>query len=99
MYFFYRIFTALGMIFLAPYYAWRARKRDNDHQSYRERLGSLPASICERAKSGHGNIWVHAVSVGEVLAAKPLVEALKKSFPQRAIFVSTTTETGRRLAL
>lgn len=43
-------------------------------------------------------IWIHAVSVGEVLAARPLAEALKQRFPTRAIFVSTTTETGRRLA-
>ena len=35
---------------------------------------------------------------GEVLAAKPLVEGLKQRFPGRAVFVSTTTETGQRLA-
>ena len=38
------------------------------------------------------------MSVGEVLAAKPLAEGLKHRFPGHAIFVSTTTETGRRLA-
>lgn len=43
-------------------------------------------------------IWVHAVSVGEVLAAKPLIEALKKRFPERPIFLSTTTATGQKLA-
>ena len=50
------------------------------------------------AASAGGAIWIHAVSVGEVLASKPLVEALKRQFPGRALFVSTTTETGQRLA-
>ena len=50
------------------------------------------------AANAGGAIWIHAVSVGEVLASKPLVEALKRQFPARAVFVSTTTETGRRLA-
>ncbi|MGA7964123.1 MAG: 3-deoxy-D-manno-octulosonic acid transferase, partial [Candidatus Acidiferrales bacterium] len=71
----------------------------------RERLGSLPPEIAARAAAGSnatgpsaGPIWIHAVSVGEVLAAKPLVEGLQRRFPGRAIFVSTTTETGQRLA-
>ncbi|MGA8768733.1 MAG: 3-deoxy-D-manno-octulosonic acid transferase, partial [Candidatus Acidiferrales bacterium] len=45
-----------------------------------------------------GAIWIHAVSVGEVLAAKPLAEGLRRRFPGQAVFVSTTTETGQRLA-
>jgi 3-deoxy-D-manno-octulosonic-acid transferase len=43
-------------------------------------------------------VWIHAVSVGEVLAAVPLANALKRQFPARGIVVSTTTETGQRLA-
>lgn len=43
-------------------------------------------------------IWVHAVSVGEVLAAKPFIEALKDTFPDYRVIVSTTTKTGNDTA-
>src|ERR1700683_5332184 len=42
--------------------------------------------------SSGGAIWIHAVSVGEVLAAKPLLDGLKERFPEHAVYVSTTTE-------
>ncbi|HEX5757518.1 MAG TPA: lipid IV(A) 3-deoxy-D-manno-octulosonic acid transferase [Arenimonas sp.] len=42
----------------------------------------------------HGSIWVHAVSVGEVNAAQPLVEALLARYPQRRVLVTTITPTG-----
>ena len=43
-------------------------------------------------------IWVHAVSVGEVLAVAGLVEELQRRLPQYRIFISTTTDTGQALA-
>jgi 3-deoxy-D-manno-octulosonic-acid transferase len=102
MYFFYRILTAAAMLFLAPYYALRGWRRGEPAQAFRDRLGSLSAAIRSRASqaadSASNAIWIHAVSVGEVLAAKPLADGLKQRYPGRAIFVSTTTETGQRLA-
>ncbi len=49
--------------------------------------------------SGAGTIWVHAVSLGEVVAATPLVKALHARHPGRPIIVSTVTETGREAVL
>lgn len=104
MYFFYRILTAAGMLFLAPYYALRGWRRGEPSSALWERMGSVPQEIISRAADSRatdgssGAIWIHAVSVGEVLAAKPLAEGLQWRFPGRKVFVSTTTETGQRLA-
>ena len=112
MYFLYRILTAAGMIVLAPYYALRAWRRGETAAALRQRLGILPEEFARGTSGGasagaeessrdsarSGAIWIHAVSVGEVLAAKPLVDGLKKRLPERRVFLSTTTETGQRLA-
>ena len=100
MYFFYRILTAAGMFLLAPYFALRGWRAGEPSRALRERLGSLPPEIAARAAAATsaGPVWIHAVSVGEVLAARPLIDGLKRRYPGAAIFVSTTTETGQRLA-
>jgi 3-deoxy-D-manno-octulosonic-acid transferase len=108
MYFLYRLFTAVGMFVLAPYFALRGWRRGERSGALRERLGILPPNIIASVQNpathpagavgDGGPVWIHAVSVGEVLAATPLVEGLKRKFPGRVILVSTTTETGQRLA-
>jgi 3-deoxy-D-manno-octulosonic-acid transferase len=103
MYFFYRALTALSMLVLAPYYALRGW-RTGERRAFRERFGALPQEIADHDQGPHepeatsAAIWIHAVSVGEVLAAKPLVERLKQRMPSHRVYVSTTTETGQRLA-
>lgn len=99
MYLLYRIATALGILAVAPYYAWRGWRRGEPARTFWQRLGFLSPEVIARASSCSGSaIWIHAVSVGEVLAAQPLAEQLKKRFTSRAVFLSTTTETGQRLA-
>jgi 3-deoxy-D-manno-octulosonic-acid transferase len=99
MYLLYLLLTAVGMLLLAPYYAFRGWRRGEPLQTLKQRFGILTPEIFARASGNVAEIiWVHAVSVGEVLAAQPLVDALKNKFPNSAVYVSTTTETGQRLA-
>ncbi len=58
-----------------------------------ERFGGLPFPVI-----APGGIWLHAVSVGEVLSAVDLVKALRAKYPDTPIYVSTTTATGRQMA-
>ena len=66
---------------------WRGRANPGYRQRWRERFAVLPAMQT-------GGIWVHAVSVGETLAAVPLVKALQQRYPQLPITITTTTPTG-----
>lgn len=90
MYFLYQCVFAATAVILAPYYAWRYRRTTLLRDSWRQRLGYLKFSA-----SGRGAIWVHAVSVGETLAVAGLVDALAARYPERPIFMSHVTPTGR----
>src|SRR5487761_121053 len=97
MYFLYSVLMAVGMVLLAPFFAVQGLRRGKYLASFGERMGHLPEAFA-RGTPDRSSIWVHAVSVGEVLAAKLLVEGLRQRFPDRRIFVSTTTATGQRVA-
>ncbi len=97
MYFLYSALTAIAMVLLAPYFVLQGLRRGKYIGNFRERMGYLPESLARNLRNG-GAIWVHAVSVGEVLASKPVVDGLRQRFPERSIFVSTTTATGQQLA-
>lgn len=60
-------------------------------------MGRIPARL-QFPREDEGTIWVHAVSLGEVLAVAGLVEELKRQGAKRRVFVSTTTDTGQELA-
>ena len=62
---------------------------------FRERLGILPRTFHQTSGAA---IWLHAVSVGELLSCVPLVKQLRATFPESQIFVSTTTAAGQQMA-
>lgn len=88
----YNLLLTVGVLLMAPYYAWRYRKTSFLRKSWRERLGFLPTSF-QQPESGA--IWIHAVSVGETLAIAGLVQEIQARFPGRKIFMSHVTPTGR----
>lgn len=68
---------------------WRARSAPAYAQRRRERFGFVPARRSDRPA-----IWVHAVSVGETLAALPMIRQLQSRYPGYELIVTTTTPTG-----
>ena len=81
----------------APYWLVRMATSGRYRAGLRERLGLVSKGL-HATMAGRNVVWVHAVSVGEVMAATQLIRELKKRLPDWLVAVSTTTETGQRLA-
>jgi 3-deoxy-D-manno-octulosonic-acid transferase len=80
---------------LFPYLAWRLLVRGKSREGLWERFGSVPEAGPEPKE---GRIWMHAVSMGEMVAAVPVSAALRAALPGAEILVSTTTPTGQAQA-
>jgi 3-deoxy-D-manno-octulosonic-acid transferase len=93
----YNAVLALGSLFIVPYYAAKIAVTGKYRKSVTQQLGFIPPEITETMK-GQPRIWVHAVSVGEVTAAAPIVAALRASLPEACLVLSTSTETGQEMA-
>jgi 3-deoxy-D-manno-octulosonic-acid transferase len=91
----YSLFLTLGFVLALPWFLWKGRSTGKYLRTFRERMGRLPVYL---NVDGDPSIWIHAVSVGEVLAARPLLPALRERFPRHRVFVSTTTLTGNAVA-
>lgn len=95
MYFVYSVGLALGFLLALPYFIWKGRRSGKYFRTFAERMGRVPVYLNVDAER---SLWIHAVSVGEVMAARALILALRERFPQRRVFLSTTTETGNAVA-
>lgn len=80
-----------------PYYGTRMILTGKYRKSLGLKFGFYPREAALRM-TGAPRIWVHAVSVGEVTAAAPIVAALHSRFPGACIVLSTSTETGQEMA-
>lgn len=74
---------------------WRSRKSPAYRQRLAERFGFIGE---DRERRGRPGLWVHAVSVGETLAAVPVVEQLISEYPDHRVVLTTTTPTGSERA-
>jgi 3-deoxy-D-manno-octulosonic-acid transferase len=97
-YLLYSLLLAIALLITSPWWLWRMLVSGRYVDGLGERFGGVPERIRLATKPGQPVIWVHAVSVGEVLATTELVRRLQNKFRDWRIVVSTTTETGQKLA-
>jgi 3-deoxy-D-manno-octulosonic-acid transferase len=94
MYFLYSILLGVGVLALLPRFLFDALRHGKYAAGLSERAGRLPRFD----SGGRPVVWLHCVSVGETQAARPLARAVLERYPNHALVVSTTTQTGQRVA-
>jgi len=99
--FFYNLALLVVLVAGTPWWLFRMATTQKYREGLLERLGMVPSRL-RKQMAGLGSerplIWVHAVSVGEVLAVSRLVKTLDAALPDYLIVLSTTTRTGQALA-
>jgi 3-deoxy-D-manno-octulosonic-acid transferase len=98
IYFLYSFLLAAAMLLSLPYWLYQMLRHGKYRRGFAERMGSVPSRLGRISPEVRPAIWVHAVSVGEVLAVSGLVDEMRSRFPRHRIFITTTTDTGQELA-
>lgn len=93
----YNLLLLLVLVVGSPYWLLRMATSGKYRAGLAGRLGVVPHALRE-AVAGREVIWLHAVSVGEVIAASRVVAELRTSLPEYVVVISTTTRTGQQLA-
>jgi len=96
MYLLYSALLAAGLLVSLPYWLLQGVRRGKYRAGLGERLGRIPKRLA--TADARPAIWVHAVSVGEVMAVSGMVEELRRRFAEHRVVISTTTVTGQKLA-
>jgi 3-deoxy-D-manno-octulosonic-acid transferase len=96
MYVLYSALLALALIVTLPYWLAQMLRHGKYRAGLRQRLGAVPPTLAQRGTER--SIWIHAVSVGEVVASSAVIEGLRREFSSHRVVVSTTTATGQKLA-
>jgi 3-deoxy-D-manno-octulosonic-acid transferase len=93
----YNLAFPVVLLLLLPGFLVRMLRRGKYRHKFWQRFGIYSPRVLERIAGG-GRTWVHAVSVGEVMIALKLIQALREADPARTFVLSTTTSTGFKLA-
>ncbi len=97
MYILYNLLLIMATVLLFPVILFKLITVPKYRGGMTQKLGRLRKGVLKVIK-GSRPIWVHAVSVGEVMAAHPLIRELKKKYPHRKLILSTVTVTGNYTA-
>jgi 3-deoxy-D-manno-octulosonic-acid transferase len=95
MYVLYSTLLGAALILSLPYWIYQMLRHGKYGLGFFQRLGRVPLHL---SRTDQPMIWIHAVSVGEVLAVSGLIDQLRVRLPGYRIVVSTTTDTGQKLA-
>ncbi|HEY6944975.1 MAG TPA: 3-deoxy-D-manno-octulosonic acid transferase [Candidatus Acidoferrum sp.] len=98
MYFIYSLLMGIAALLLTPYWLLKGLRHGKYLSNLKERLGFSFPALAKLPAERPGAIWIHAVSVGEVLSGITLARQLKAAYPGLPLIVSTTTITGQALA-
>jgi 3-deoxy-D-manno-octulosonic-acid transferase len=93
MFYLYNFLITLTSFIWAPWMLLRANRR-REAPNWKERLGQLEIP----SPAGRSRVWIHAVSVGEVIAAKPILQLLREQEPTLEIVLTVTTSSGHQTA-
>jgi len=94
----YSLLLGLAALALMPYWLIQSARHGKYLANLGQRLGFSFPGLTRSLPQREGAIWLHAVSVGEVLSSVTLARELKAANPHRPLVVSTTTLTGQALA-
>lgn len=97
MYALYSALLAFILVLTLPYWLLQMLRHGKYRAGLRQRFGAVPTALTRRDEKPV--IWVHAVSVGEVVAVSAVVAALRQKLPTHRVLISTTTSTGQKLAI
>lgn len=104
MFFIYSLLMGVAAVLLTPYWLVQSARHGKYLANLGQRLGfsfpglGTPSATSTESSARKKAIWLHAVSVGEVLSSVTLARRLKETFPDYQLIVSTTTLTGQALA-
>ena len=93
----YNIAAIIIVVLIIPMFMIRAVRERGFVERIKQSLGIYPDHVL-RPVEKQGCIWVHAASVGEIVATSPLIKEFRKEFPQSPILVSVVTTSGYEMA-
>ena len=97
MQFLYNIAAIIVVTLIIPVFLVRAIRERGFIERIKQSLGFIPEDALEKVAKKNC-IWVHAASVGEIVAASPLIKEFRKEFPKSPILVSVVTTSGYEMA-
>lgn len=98
MFLLYSLIYCIALILILPF-EYLKRPEELRKRWLREKFGFFTPPYPPLNKGGNGGvIWIHAVSVGEVIAAVPLLKRLGERYRHKKIILSTITDTGQKVA-